>query len=55
MITILTIYAAISMTFCLGFVAGAWWSSRARIHDRDDIEAKATDRDHEQAAIFVRP
>ena len=34
MITILVAYAALSVTFSLGFIAGAWWVARARIHGR---------------------
>ena len=48
--TILTAYAAISMTFSLGFVAGAWWVARARINS---VEVEAIERDHDDQG-FVR-
>jgi hypothetical protein len=45
MITILTIYAAISVTFSLGFVAGAWWASRGRIDESASFELETIERD----------
>ena len=36
---ILTIYVAISVTFSIGFVAGAWWASRSRIDSGSSPEA----------------
>jgi hypothetical protein len=51
MTMILAIYVAISVTFSLGFVAGAWWASRARIDE--GIEVATTDQNHEPAAVLV--
>lgn len=34
MTTILAIYAVISVTFSLGFLAGAWWAARRPINER---------------------
>ena len=54
MMTILTVYLAISVTFSLGFVADAWWASRARINEGAGIEVETIDRNHDQAVVLVR-
>ena len=50
---ILAVYVAISVTFSLGFVAGAWWASRARNNDSPSLEVQPLDRNHDQAAVLV--
>lgn len=50
--TILTAYITISVTFSLGFVAGAWWVARARLND-PSFEVEAIERD-DDAQGFVR-
>jgi hypothetical protein len=54
MMTILTVYFAISLTFSLGFVAGAWWASRARIQEGASMEVETIDRNHDQGAVPIR-
>ena len=49
--TILFVYIAISVTFSLGFVAGAWWTARAHITEGASIELETIDRNHEQAVV----
>lgn len=39
MTMIFVIYAGISITFSLGFAAGAWWAARPRTDDNDSSEA----------------
>ena len=43
MITILVAYSALSVAFSMGFVAGAWWVARARIHGRAGLEVADDD------------
>ena len=47
--TVVMIYAAISVTFSLGFVAGAWWAARGLLDRFGDLEVsmvKRIDDDH---------
>lgn len=43
MMMILAIYVAVSVIFSVGFVAGAWWASRARFDDRSLVEVERDD------------
>ena len=57
MITILVAFAALSVTFSLGFIAGAWWAARARINGRAGTEVAMIEDDKESvrappAAVF---
>jgi len=53
--TILTTYAAISVSFSLGVVAGAWWVARARINDAS-FELEAIERnDERQGVVRAQP
>ena len=53
--TILTAYAAISVSFSLGAVAGAWWVARARINDAS-FELEAIERyDDDQNVVRASP
>ena len=52
--TILTSYAAISVTFSLGFAAGAWWVARARINDTS-FEMKAIERNDDDQGVACAP
>ena len=47
--TVVSIYAALSVTFSLGFVAGAWWVARARIHGRAGLEVIEDDKESVRA------
>jgi hypothetical protein len=49
MMMILAIYVAISVIFSVGFVAGAWWASRARFDDSCCMEVDAN-RNHDHVS-----
>ena len=51
--TILTAYITISVTFSLGFVAGAWWVARARIDGRAGLEVAMIEDD--QGSVRAPP
>ncbi len=53
MAMILTIYVAISVTFSVGFVAGAWWASRARADDDSSFGVETIDRSDDQSVVLV--
>jgi hypothetical protein len=51
MITTFTVYATISVTFSLGFAAGAWWASRARFNEGADFEGEILDRNDDPVIV----
>jgi hypothetical protein len=51
---ILTGYAAISVSFSLGVVAGAWWVARARIDDAS-FELEAIERNDDDLGVVRAP
>ena len=55
MITILTIYAAVSVIFSVGFVAGAWWVARSRINEGAGLEVETIDPNHNAPVLVLRP
>ena len=50
---ILAIYVAVSVIFSVGFVAGAWWASRARFDDGSRMEAERDDWAHDHVGAMV--
>jgi hypothetical protein len=50
---VLAIYVAISVTFSAGFVAGAWWASRARFDEDSRIEVETVGWSHDHAGALV--
>jgi hypothetical protein len=52
--TILTAYAAISVTFSLGVVAGGWWVARERINDAS-FEVEPIERNDDQGVVRAPP
>jgi hypothetical protein len=42
-----------SVIFSVGFVAGAWWASRARLDDGSRMEVERDDWAHDQVGAMV--